>query len=230
MEPNLKLLRRFTSPWGAVVPSDEAECAPVGVAECTLRRIGLWIEQSEGAKFWLRVMNELKNRGAEDVLIAIVDGLKGFPEAITAVFPEAQVQTCVVHLIRHSLAFVSYKDRKTVAAALKEIYRAKDAEAGLAALDDFAEGPWNKKYPAIAQSWRRAWGEIIPFYAFPDEVRRIIYTTDKIDKEFRGYMSAFPLGVDNRSLKAQACGRNSRAAFITAPRLWIAHQLCGGVT
>ena len=86
--------------------------------------LGLWIEQSEGAKFWLRVMNELKNRGAEDVLIAIVDGLKGFPEAITAVFPEAQVQTCVVHLIRHSLAFVSYKDRKTVAAALKEIYKA----------------------------------------------------------------------------------------------------------
>ena len=140
--------------------------------------LGLWIEQSEGAKFWLRVMNELKNRGAEDVLIAVVDGLKGFPEAITAVFPQAQVQTCVVHLIRNSLAFVSYKDRRAVAAALKEIYKAKDAEAGLIALDDFAEGPWNRKYPAIAQSWRRAWGEVIPFYAFPDEVRRIIYTTN----------------------------------------------------
>lgn len=143
--------------------------------------LGLWIEQNEGAKFWLRVMNELKNRGTEDVLIAIVDGLKGFPEAITAVFPEAQVQTCVVHLIRNSLAFVSYKDRKTVATALKEIYKARDAEAGLAALDDFAEGPWNKKYPAIAQSWRRAWSEVIPFYAFPDEVRRIIYTTNAIE-------------------------------------------------
>ena len=143
--------------------------------------LGLWIEQSEGAKFWLRVMNELKNRGVEDVLIAIVDGLKGFPEAITAAFPDAQVQTCIVHLIRHSLAFVSYKDRKAVAAALKEIYRAKDAEAGLAALDDFAEGPWNKKYPAIAQSWRRAWSEVVPFYAFPDEVRRIIYTTNAIE-------------------------------------------------
>lgn len=114
--------------------------------------LGLWIEQNEGAKFWLRVMNELKNRGVEDVLIAIVDGLKGFPEAITAVFPEARVQSCIVHLIRHSLAFVSYKDRKAVAAAMKEIYRAKDADAGLAALDDFAEGPWNKKYPAIASS------------------------------------------------------------------------------
>ena len=92
--------------------------------------LGLWIEQTEGAKFWLRVMNELKSRGVEDVLIAIVDGLKGFPEAITAVFPQAQVQTCVVHLIRHSLAFVSYKDRKAVAAALKQIYKAKDADAG----------------------------------------------------------------------------------------------------
>jgi putative transposase len=143
--------------------------------------LGLWIEQNEGAKFWLRVMNELKNRGVEDVLIAIVDGLKGFPEAITAVFPQAQVQTCIVHLIRHSLAFVSYKDRKAVAAALKIIYRAKDAEAGLAALEAFAEGFWNKKYPAIAPAWRRAWTEVIPFYAFPDEVSKIIYTTNAIE-------------------------------------------------
>jgi putative transposase len=143
--------------------------------------LGLWIEQNEGAKFWLRVMNELKNRGVEDVLIAIVDGLKGFPEAITAVFPQAQVQTCIVHLIRHSLAFVSYKDRKAVAAALKTIYRAKDAEAGVAALEAFAEGAWNSKYPAIVPAWRRAWGEVIPFYAFPDEVRRIIYTTNAIE-------------------------------------------------
>jgi putative transposase len=143
--------------------------------------LGLWIEQSEGAKFWLRVMNELKTRGVEDVLIAIVDGLKGFPEAITAVFPQAQVQTCVVHLIRHALAFVSYKDRKAVAAALKKIYKAKDADAGLAELDDFADGPWGQKYPAIAQSWRRNWPEVIPFFAFPDDVRRIIYTTNAIE-------------------------------------------------
>ncbi len=143
--------------------------------------LGLWIEQSEGAKFWLRVMNELKSRGVEDVLIAIVDGLKGFPDAITAVFPKAQVQTCVVHLIRHSLAFVSYKDRKAVAAALKTIYKAKDADAGKVALDDFAEGPWGKKYPAIAQSWRRNWSEVIPFFAFPDDVRRMIYTTNAIE-------------------------------------------------
>jgi putative transposase len=143
--------------------------------------LGLWIEQSEGAKFWLRVMNELKDRGVEDVLIAIVDGLKGFPEAITAVFPQTQVQTCIVHLLRHSLEFVSYKDRKTIAAALKGIYRAKNAEAGKAALEDFADGQWGRKYPAIAQSWRRNWTEVIPFFAFPDEVRRIIYTTNLIE-------------------------------------------------
>ena len=143
--------------------------------------LDLWIEQSEGAKFWLRVMNELKGRGIEDVLIAVVDGLKGFPEAITAVFPQAQVQTCVVHLIRHSLAFVSYKDRRAVAATLKQIYRAKDADAGKTALEDFSNGQWGKKYPAIAQSWRRNWSEVIPFFAFPDEVRRIIYTTNAIE-------------------------------------------------
>lgn len=150
-------------------------------ADGTKEILGLWIEQSEGAKFWLRVMNELKNRGVEDVLIAIVDGLKGFPEAITAVFPQALVQTCVVHLIRHSLAFVSYKDRKAVAAALKKIYKAKDADAGRLELDDFAEGPWGKKYSAIAQSWRRNWSEVIPFFAFHDDVRRIIYTTNAIE-------------------------------------------------
>ena len=143
--------------------------------------LGLWIEQNEGAKFWLRVMNELRNRGVEDVLIAVVDGLKGFPDAIRAVFPEATVQTCIVHLMRHSLDFVSYKDRKPVAAALKDIYRAPDAAAGLAALDAFADSPLGRKYPAIAQSWRRAWSEVIPFYVFPDEVRRIVYTTNSIE-------------------------------------------------
>jgi putative transposase len=143
--------------------------------------LGLWIEQTEGAKFWLRVMNELKGRGVEDVLIAVVDGLKGFPEAIAAVFPQAQVQTCIVHLLRHSLAFVSYKDRKSVAAALKDVYRSKDAEAGRAALEGFAEGPWGRRYPAIAQAWRRNWAEVTPFFAFPDEVRRIVYTTNAIE-------------------------------------------------
>lgn len=143
--------------------------------------LGLWIEQNEGAKFWLKVMNELKNRGVEDILIAVVDGLKGFPDAILAVFPQAQVQTCIVHLLRHSLAFVSFKDRRAVAAALKEIYRATDAGTAEAALDAFEQGQWGRKYPAIAQSWRRAWTEVIPFYAFPGDVRRILYTTNAIE-------------------------------------------------
>ena len=143
--------------------------------------LGLWIEQTEGAKFWLRVMTELKNRGVEDVLIAVVDGLKGFPDAITAVFPQAQVQTCIVHLIRNALDFVSYKDRKAVAAALKEVYRAKDADAGAAALEAFAAGDWGRKYPAIVLSWHRHWPAVIPFFAFPADVRRIIYTTNAIE-------------------------------------------------
>lgn len=143
--------------------------------------LGLWIEQTEGAKFWLRVMSELKNRGVEDVLIAVVDGLKGFPEAITAVFPQAQVQTCIVHLIRGSLEFVSWKDRRAVAAALKEVYRATDADAGMRALEAFAAGPWGTKYPAIAMAWRRNWAAVIPFFAFPDDVRRIVYTTNAIE-------------------------------------------------
>src|SRR5512144_175677 len=143
--------------------------------------LGLWIEQTEGAKFWLRVMTELKTRGVEDVLIAIVDGLKGFPEAITAVFPQAQVQTCIVHLVRNSLEFVSWKDRRAVAAALKEIYRATDADAGERALEAFAASPWGAKDPAIAPSWRRNWAAVIPFFAFPEEVRRIVYTTNAIE-------------------------------------------------
>jgi len=150
-------------------------------ADGTKEILGLWIEQTEGAKFWLRVMTELKNRGVEDVLIAVVDGLKGFPEAITAVFPDAMVQTCIVHLLRHSLEFVAYKDRKAVAAALKEIYRAVDATAAEAALSAFEAGPWGRKYAAIAPSWRRAWGEVVPFFAFPAEVRRLLYTTNAIE-------------------------------------------------
>ena len=150
-------------------------------ADGTKDVLGLWIEQTEGAKFWLRVMNELRDRGVQDILIAVVDGLKGFPEAIGAVFPRTQVQACIVHLIRNSLSFVSWKDRKAVAAALKEVYRARNAETGQEALDAFDDGPWGRKYPVIAQSWRRHWAEVIPFYAFPDQVRRVIYTTNAIE-------------------------------------------------
>src|SRR3954453_23984242 len=143
--------------------------------------LGLWIETSEGAKFWLRVMNELKNRGIGDILIAVVDGLKGFPEVINAVFPDTVVQTCIVHLIRHSMEFASWKDRKAIAGELRAIYRAKDADAGEAALNAFDAGAWGRKYPAGAQSWRRNWTQVIPFFAFPIAVRRIIYTTNAIE-------------------------------------------------
>src|SRR5688572_26073654 len=143
--------------------------------------LGLWLEQNEGAKFWLRVMTEMKNRGVEDVLLAVVDGLKGFPEAILAVFPEATVQTCIVHLLRHSLDFTAYKDRRAVAAALKNIYRAPDPAAAEAALTAFEAGDWGRRYAAIGQSWRRAGPEVVPFYAFPEDVRKIVYTTNAIE-------------------------------------------------
>lgn len=138
--------------------------------------LGIWIEQTEGAKFWLRVMTEIRNRGTHDVLIAVVDGLKGFPEAISAVFPAAQVQTCIVHLIRYSMQFASWKERKAVAAALKPIYQAETAERARERLQEFEAGAWGQKYPAIAQSWRRNWEQVIPFFAYPEDVRRIIYT------------------------------------------------------
>jgi len=143
--------------------------------------LGIWIEQTEGAKFWLRVMTEIKNRGTHDVLIAVVDGLKGFPEAISAVFPLAQVQTCIVHLIRYSMQFASWKERKGVATALKPIYRAENAERARDRLKEFEDGPWGQKYPAILQSWQRNWEQVIPFFAYPNEVRRIIYTTNAIE-------------------------------------------------
>ena len=143
--------------------------------------LGLWIEQSEGAKFWLRVMNEIKGRGTRDILIGVVDGLKGFPEAITAVFPDTVVQTCIVHLIRYSMQFASWKERKSVAAALRPVYRADNAEAAASALEAFDAGQWGRKYPSIAQSWRRNWEAVIPFFAFAPEVRKIIYTTNAIE-------------------------------------------------
>src|SRR5215469_2687939 len=134
--------------------------------------LGIWIEQTEGAKFWLRVMSELKNRGVQDILIAVVDGLKGFPEAITSVFPQTVVQTCIVHLIRYSMQFVSWKERKLVSAALKLIYQAESAAAARDRLEAFDAGPWGQKYPAIAQSWRRNWEQVIPFFAFAPELRK----------------------------------------------------------
>jgi len=143
--------------------------------------LGLWIDPNEGAKFWLRIVNELRNRGVKDILIAVVDGLKGFPEAINAAFPQTLVQTCIVHLLRNALAYVSWQDRKQVVAALKPVYQAPTADAALMALDAFEAGPWGRKYATIAPLWRRQWDQVIPFFAFPPEVRRIIYTTNAIE-------------------------------------------------
>ena len=142
--------------------------------------LGLWIEQTEGAKFWLWVINELKARGVNDILIAVVDGLKGFPEAITSVYPQTLVQTCIVHLIRNSLAFVSWKDRKAILPSIKAIYRAESADAALLRLAEF-EAEWGKRYPAIGQIWRNAWEHVVPFFGFAPGIRKMIYTTNAVE-------------------------------------------------
>jgi putative transposase len=142
--------------------------------------LGIWWQESEGAKFWLAVLNDLHHRGVEDVLVACVDGLAGFPEAIEAVFPHAWVQTCIVHLIRNSMRYVTWKDRKQVIADLKPIYRAINADAAQQALEAFDER-WQDKYPMIADAWRQRWENIIPFMALPAELRRAVYTTNSIE-------------------------------------------------
>lgn len=143
--------------------------------------LGIWIEQTEGAKFWMKVFTDLKTRGCQDILIAVTDGLKGMSEALAAVFPATTLQTCIVHLIRHSLDFANWKERKPLAAALQPIYTAASAEAAGAALDAFERGPWGTRFPTVVASWRRAWTHVIPFFAFPPEVRRVIYTTNALE-------------------------------------------------
>ena len=143
--------------------------------------LGLWIEQTEGAKFWMKVFTDLKARGCQDILIAVTDGLKGMSEALAAVLPATTLQTCIVHLLRHSLDFVNWKERKALAAALRPIYTAPSADAAGAALDAFAAGPWGARFPTVVASWRRAWTHVIPFFAFPPAVRRAIYTTNALE-------------------------------------------------
>jgi transposase-like protein len=143
--------------------------------------LGLWIETTEGAKFWLKVFNDLKSRGVADILIAVTDGLKGIGEALAAVFPATTLQTCIVHLIRNCLDFASWKDRKLLAAAMRPIYSAPSAEAAAAELDAFERGPWGQRLPTVVAAWRRAWDRVIPFFAFPPAVRRVIYTTNAIE-------------------------------------------------
>lgn len=142
--------------------------------------LGLWVAQNEGARFWLSVMNELRHRGVEDILIASVDGLKGFPEAIEAAFPQTIVQTCIVHMVRTSTKMVAYKNRKAVAKSLRRVYSAATEDAALAALDDFA-AEWDAMYPSISKSWRDNWARISPFFEFSPEIRKAVYTTNPIE-------------------------------------------------
>lgn len=142
--------------------------------------LGMWIAQTEGAKFWLQVVTELKNRGVRDIFIACVDGLKGFPEAIESVFPKTEVQLCIVHLVRHSLNYVGWKDRKEVARDLKTIYTSSTAEEAEIRLVEFA-AKWDARFPMISKSWKANWARVIPFFAHPPEIRRVIYTTNVIE-------------------------------------------------
>jgi putative transposase len=160
------------------------KAAHLAVGVDTLGRkeiLGIWIETTEGAKFWLRVLNELKARGVEDVLIAVCDGLTGLPEAINAVWPATKVQTCIVHLIRASLRWVNYKDRKKLASAMRPIYAAPSEAAAREALEVFADSPFGREYPGVVRRWRESWEVIIPFFDFSPEVRKVIYTTNMIE-------------------------------------------------
>ena len=142
--------------------------------------LGLWIGEKEGSKFWLSILTELKNRGLQDILITCVDGLTGFPEAIASEFPKAEVQLCIVHMVRNSLRYVSWKERKIVAADLRTIYSAATAESAESALESFAE-KWDARFPNISRSWRDRWAQVIPFFAYPPEIRKVIYTTNAIE-------------------------------------------------
>ena len=164
------------------VVSNKAVYLALGVQADGQRDVlGLWIEQTEGAKFWLKVFNDLKTRGCQDILIAVVDGLKGLTEAVGVVYPKTTVQTCIVHLIRNSLDYAGWKDRKAVAQALRPIYGAPSEQAAEQALQEFAEGPWGIKYPTIVAAWQRAWEHVVPFFVFPPDIRRVIYTTNAIE-------------------------------------------------
>ena len=164
------------------VVRNKAVYLALGVRRDGTREIlGIWIETTEGAKFWMKVFNDLRTRGVLDILIAVTDGLTGMPSALEAVFPKTTLQTCIVHLIRNSLDFASWKDRKPLAAALRPIYAAASAEAALAALDAFEAGEWGRKFPTVVAAWRRAWDRVIPFFAFPPAIRRVIYTTNAIE-------------------------------------------------
>lgn len=186
--------------------------------------LGIWLESNEGAKFWLKVISELKNRGVQDILIACVDGLKGFPQAIAAVFPKAVVQTCIVHMVRNSMRFVGWQQRKAVCAELRAVYAAPTEQAGLAELDAF-EAKYAQRYPAIAASWRSNWEQVRPFFDFPADLRRLIYTTNAIESlnfQLRKVTKAkghFP--SDEAAIKLLYLAlRNAEKKWTMVPRFW----------
>ncbi|WP_277343307.1 IS256 family transposase, partial [Cupriavidus taiwanensis] len=178
--------------------------------------LGLWIETTEGAKFWMKVFNDLKTRGTQDILIAVTDGLKGMEQALAAVFPNTTLQTCIVHLIRNSLEYANWKERRAVAAALKPVYTAPTVEAALAELAAFENGEWGRRYAPIGASWRRAWDQVIPFFTFPPAIRKIIYTTDEVDKRvvcFRSFMASVLVATERvPHLPAVALASSARTA------------------
>ena len=161
---------------------DKAVYLALGVLRDGTREIlGLWIEQTEGAKFWMKVFSDLKSRGCHDILIAVTDGLKGMSEALTAVYPATTLQTCIVHLLRATVWSSRMEGRKPLATALRAIYTAPGANAAMTALDEFERGPWGTRFPTVVASWRRAWAHVIPFFAFAPEIRRVIYTTNALE-------------------------------------------------
>jgi putative transposase len=186
--------------------------------------LGLWLEANEGAKFWLKVITELKNRGVGDIFIACCDGLKGFPEAIEAVFPKTVVQTCIVHMIRNSARFVIWTKRKELCADLKRVYGAETEDAALQALDTF-EATWGKSHPAVVASWRRNWERVRPFFAFPRDVRRILYTTNAIESlnyQLRKIIKSkghFPSDEAASKLLFLAL-RNAEKKWLMPPKTW----------
>jgi putative transposase len=186
--------------------------------------LGLWLEANEGAKFWLKVITELKNRGVQDIFIACCDGLKGFPEAIEAVFPKTVVQTCIVHMIRNSARFVGWTQRKALCADLRRVYKAETEAAALQALDQF-EAAWGKSHPAVVSSWRRNWERVRPFFAFPKEVRRILYTTNAIESlnyQLRKIIKSkghFPSDEAASKLLFLAL-RNAEKKWLMPPKTW----------
>jgi len=187
--------------------------------------LGIWIEQTEGAKFWMKVFSDLRTRGCQDILIAVTDGLKGMSEALAAVFPATTLQTCIVHLLRSSLAFAGWKERPAMARALRAIYTAANADLAAAALDAFEQGPWGGRFPMVVAAWRRAWVHVIPFFAFPPDIRRVIYTTNALESlnaqvrkiiKTRGH---FP--TDDAALKLIWLAlRNITAKWVRGDRAW----------